>query len=161
MSVMASKPLGQILKQMGKISEFEIQEALQTQKSKGGALGTILKDNGHISDVDLHTAIGMQSGLEPVDLDSIEISPEVIRMVDANMAETYRVIPVAFDNGKLGDCGRGPALGDCSSAELRAFCGRTLRSGTGGAVRYSDRGSTCRLVERSEVSLCRNGSGLK
>ena len=101
MSVMASQPLGQILKQLSKVTEFDIQEALQIQKNKGGAIGTILKDNGHITTEDLQTAIGMQSGLEPVDLDSIEVNLDVIRMVDADMAENYRVIPVSFDSGKL------------------------------------------------------------
>ena len=73
MTVMTSKPLGQILKSLDLVSEFDVQEALQVQKKKGGAIGKILMDQGHITELQLTQAMGMQSGMEMVDLDSLDI----------------------------------------------------------------------------------------
>ncbi|MEM7166173.1 MAG: ATPase, T2SS/T4P/T4SS family [Planctomycetota bacterium] len=99
--MIASKPLGQVLKEMGRISEFDIQEALRLQKEKGGALGRILVDQGLINEGDLREALGRQQGMEVVDLASIAIPQELIDMVGVNIAETYRVIPVSMENGVL------------------------------------------------------------
>ena len=101
MSVMTSKPLGQILKSLNLVSEFDIQEALRVQKEKGGAIGRILIDGGLISEGQLKQAIGLQNGMELVDLDSVTPSPELVNLVSVTIAENYRVIPVSFDGGVL------------------------------------------------------------
>ncbi|MDG2083588.1 MAG: ATPase, T2SS/T4P/T4SS family [Planctomycetota bacterium] len=98
---MASQPLGQILKEMGKISELDIQEALQDQKARGGAIGKILSDKGLVTDEDLRIAIAKQSGMEPVNLDEIVMTSDLLDMVPAHVAETYQVIPVDFDGSVL------------------------------------------------------------
>ena len=96
-----SQPLGQILKEMGKISELDIQEALQDQKARGGAIGKILSDKGLVTDEDLRIAIAKQSGMEPVNLDEIVMTSDLLDMVPAHVAETYQVIPVDFDGSVL------------------------------------------------------------
>ena len=98
---LASKPLGQILKEMKLVTEFDIQEALQVQKDKGGAIGRILLDSGLIDDRQLTEALGRQSGMEVVDLAEANITSELIEMVPVNVAETYQVIPVSFDGTTL------------------------------------------------------------
>ena len=97
----SSKPLGQILKEMKLVSEFDIQEALQVQKDKGGAIGRILLAGGLIDDRQLTEALGRQSGMDVVDLASVTITPDLIDMVPVNVAETYQVIPVSFDGTVL------------------------------------------------------------
>ncbi len=96
-----AKPLGQILKEMSKISEFDIQEALQIQKDKGGAIGKILIEQGLIEEKDLLQAMGMQQGMELVDLETTTITPDAIEMVPVTVAETYRVMPVSYDGTVL------------------------------------------------------------
>ena len=96
-----SQPLGQILKEMGKVSELDIQEALQTQKDKGGAIGKILVDKGLVNDEDIRLAIARQSGMEPVDLGEVVMTADLLDMVPAHVAETYQVIPVDFDGSVL------------------------------------------------------------
>ena len=97
---LAAKPIGQILKDMDLITELDIQEALQEQKSKGGALGRILSDKGLVTDADLRVAIAKQAGMEPVDLDETIVTSELLDMVPSHVAETYQVVPVEFD-GKV------------------------------------------------------------
>ncbi|MGE4619307.1 MAG: ATPase, T2SS/T4P/T4SS family [Planctomycetota bacterium] len=98
---LAAKPIGQILKDMDLISELDIQEALQDQKSKGGALGRILVDKGLVNEADLRIAIAKQAGMDPVDLDEVVMSADLLEMVPSHVAETYQVIPVEFDGTVL------------------------------------------------------------
>ena len=67
------RPIGQLLKEMGLITEYEIQEALSVQKEKGGSLGRILVDMDFVDDKDLLFALAVQSGMEFMDLDDIDI----------------------------------------------------------------------------------------
>ncbi|RME74713.1 MAG: type II secretion system protein GspE [Planctomycetota bacterium] len=97
---MAHRPIGEILVEMDLITEHEIEEALEIQRERGGLLGEILIELGYITDKDLLFALGAQSGMEVVDLDELEIPPEVIDMVPVNYCETYGICPVAHD-GKV------------------------------------------------------------
>lgn len=101
MMILTGQPLGQILKEMELVSEFDIQEALQVQKDKGGAIGRILVEKGLINEKDLTSAIGRQAGMDSVDLDSATITAELIDMVPVNIAETYQVLPVEYDGSTL------------------------------------------------------------
>src|SRR6266540_1900361 len=95
--VIARKPIGQILKEMKLVSEFDVQTALKTQKEKGGALGKVLLDQGLITGDDLTKGLAVQSGMEFVDLTRIEITPELLDLVDSNTADTFAVLPVHYD----------------------------------------------------------------
>lgn len=91
------RPLGRILIKMNKVNRTQVHEALAVQKSKRGPLGQILIDLGHIKEADLELALAAQIGMEPVNLDSIDIGPDVIKHVPNQMANTYRIIPVSYD----------------------------------------------------------------
>ena len=95
------KLLGQVLKEMNLLSEYDIQQGLREQKEKGGTLGAILLAKGAVTNDDLHVALGVQAGMEPLDLDQIDIAQEVIDLVPANFAENYGVVPVTFDGATL------------------------------------------------------------
>jgi type IV pilus assembly protein PilB len=98
---LVTKPLGQILKEFGVVSEFDIQQGLRQQKEKGGAIGQILLRAGQITEEDLNRALAAQSGMDFVDLDKVEVPPEVLDLVDATTAETFQVMPVHYDGVTL------------------------------------------------------------
>jgi len=91
------RPIGQLLKEMGLVTEYEIQEALAVQKEKGGTLGRILVELDFVDEKDLLFGLAVQQGMEFVDLDEIDIPDEIIELVDFTVAETYKIIPVEFD----------------------------------------------------------------
>ncbi|MCG8406351.1 MAG: Flp pilus assembly complex ATPase component TadA [Phycisphaerales bacterium] len=91
------RPLGRILIKMGKVNRQQVHEGLAVQKAKRGPLGQILIDLGYIQDADLQLALAAQIGMEPVNLDAIDIQEDVIKLVPNQMANTYRIIPVKFD----------------------------------------------------------------
>ncbi len=95
------KPLGQVLKEMELVSEGQIQEALQIQRKQGGVIGEILVGLGYVAREEILLALAAQMGMEVVDLDEIEIDPVVINKVPANMAKSYNVIPIKFENRVL------------------------------------------------------------
>ncbi|MFO0973186.1 MAG: ATPase, T2SS/T4P/T4SS family [Phycisphaerae bacterium] len=91
------RAIGRILRKMGKLSAEQVHEALAVQKAKRGPVGQILIDLGYIHEADLQLALAAQMGMEPVNLDRIDIRPEVIKLLPAQMAQSYRVIPVDYD----------------------------------------------------------------
>jgi type IV pilus assembly protein PilB len=95
------KLLGRILKDMGLVTESQIQEALAIQKEQGGAIGEILISRNHITRDDLTLALASQAGMEVVELGDMEIPEEVLDMVSASVAQVYHVVPVRYRNGVL------------------------------------------------------------
>jgi len=95
------KPLGQVLKEMELVSEGQIQEALQIQRKQGGVIGEILVGLGYVAREEILLALAAQMGMEVVDLDEIEIDPVVINKVPTNLAKSYNVIPIKFENSIL------------------------------------------------------------
>ena len=95
------KLLGRILKEMGLVTESQIQEALAVQKERGGAIGEILVGRNYITRDDLTLALASQAGMEVVELDGVELPPEVLSRVSPSVAQVYRVVPVRFRDGVL------------------------------------------------------------
>ena len=95
------KPLGQLLKEMELVTEAQIQESLQIQRKKGGVIGEILVELGYVGKEEILLALAAQMGMEVVDLDELELPPEVITLVPATMAKNYNVIPIKFEDGVL------------------------------------------------------------
>jgi len=91
------RPLGRVLTKMGKVSREQVVEALQFQKSKGGALGRILIDLGYIKEAELNTALAAQRGYEWVELGGLKIDPAAINAVPAQIATTNKVLPILYN----------------------------------------------------------------
>jgi len=101
MTVPTQKRLGQVLLEMEKIDENQLQEAVQLKKEKGGALGAVLVDLGYCEQADISAALAIQAGMRKVDLDEIEIPPEIIDKMDALTARSYSVVPIEFEADTL------------------------------------------------------------
>jgi len=95
------KPLGQILKEMRLVTESQIQEAVAIQRQRGGAVGTILVTLNYITEQEVLTALGVQAGMEVVDLDNFDITEDLIARVSPSIASVYRVIPIRFEHNTL------------------------------------------------------------
>jgi type IV pilus assembly protein PilB len=95
------KRLGEILVSMGKVKPDQVAEALKVQKDKGGAIGAVLVDLGYCDQSDITAALAVQMGMRRVELDELEIPPEIIEKLDAITARSYSVVPIEFDLGRL------------------------------------------------------------
>ena len=93
--------LGNILVNAGKITSFQLQEALKIQKSLGKKLGEILVDSNIITEDDIIEAIEQQTGIKKVDLNLIQFNRKAISLIPENLCEKYTLIPFGFENNKI------------------------------------------------------------
>ncbi len=87
------RQLGRILIKAGKLRRTQVHEALDIQKQKRGPLGQILVELGYITEDELNIALAAQSGIGTVELGKMDIPAEVIAVMSAQMVNTYRVMP--------------------------------------------------------------------
>jgi len=97
MDELRGRPLGRILVKMGECTREQVHEALRVQKEGGGTIGQVLVDLGHITDKARTLALGAQVGMETVDVQNVEIPPEVIAQIPSQMANAYKVLPLEYD----------------------------------------------------------------
>lgn len=93
------RTLGRILIKMGLLTRDKVNECLDFQKkdSSGRPLGEILMELDIINEDQLKIALAAQRGLEYVDIGGVEIPEAVLKQVSSQMATTYRVVPVEYD----------------------------------------------------------------
>ena len=96
------RPLGRVLIKMGRLTREQVHKALdlqKNQKSKGvnTPIGQILVDLGMISEKDRNLALAAQMGYEMYELEGKDISKDVIAQIPSQMATSYGVVPVEYD----------------------------------------------------------------
>jgi len=84
---------------MGVLTRDKVSECLRIQQEGGkkAKLGEILLEKGLVDRKALNIALAAQRGLEYIELGRREIPKGVLQHVPAQMARTYRVIPVSYD----------------------------------------------------------------
>ncbi|MBN1490854.1 MAG: hypothetical protein JXA69_13130, partial [Phycisphaerae bacterium] len=92
-SQLKGRNLGRILIKMGKITRTQAAEAKEVQAKQGGPIGQILVELGYADEADIQIALAAQVGMEPIDLSKLDLTPEIIAMVPAQVAHTYKIIP--------------------------------------------------------------------
>lgn len=91
---MAAK-LGQILIASSIITEDQLKQALSAQKREGGRLGTNLVKLGFITEERLVAFLSKQYGVPAINLSDYKIDSAVLKLVPADMAKKYLIMPVA------------------------------------------------------------------
>ncbi|MGB1539424.1 MAG: GspE/PulE family protein, partial [Rickettsiales bacterium] len=93
------KRIGERLKEMGLISDDQLQIALQEQKASKKLLGAILVEMGFITESALGELLAESSGAEKFDPSSTMLDPNLINMIPKEVALRNKVIPVSMENG--------------------------------------------------------------
>jgi len=93
------RTLGRILVKMGIITREKVHQCLKIQKQRDGSMpiGKIFLELGVVDEKQLWIALGAQRGMAYVDLKDIDIPNDVIKRIPAQMAKTYRMIPISYD----------------------------------------------------------------
>jgi type IV pilus assembly protein PilB len=87
--------LGELLLREKRISAAQLQEALTHQRSNGGRLGSSLVKLGFVKDDDISAVLSRQYGVPAITLNQFTLDPAVVRLVPAETAIKYHVIPVS------------------------------------------------------------------
>jgi len=101
MSEKKYKSLGKLLMDRGLITENQLQQALDEQRYTGKLLGRTLVELGFVREEDILKTLGMQAGIEFVDLPKMKISKEVLVKVSPTIVKIYKVMPIKFEDGTL------------------------------------------------------------
>ncbi|MBX3422557.1 MAG: Flp pilus assembly complex ATPase component TadA [Pirellulaceae bacterium] len=99
---MVTRRLGQILVDLGFITDDQLQVVLDEQQQRPGALlGKIAEDLGLITEAQLAQALAEQFHMQTVELSDAQLPPDLLKHLTETMAQMYRVIPVQFDGSAL------------------------------------------------------------
>jgi type IV pilus assembly protein PilB len=96
-----SKQLGQILIELGYITNDQLEVALEEHRKTPKSLGRVLIDLGMIKEANLVRALAEQVGLEFVDLADHPIDPTATVLLPEALARRYRALPIGERDGKL------------------------------------------------------------
>ncbi|MCP4259008.1 MAG: Flp pilus assembly complex ATPase component [Planctomycetes bacterium] len=92
------RTLGRILIKMGVLSRNQVHECLKIQSQRQGVqIGQIFLELGLVDDFQLQMALAAQRGMEYVSLDGLDIPSDVVEKVPAQMAKTYHIIPIEYN----------------------------------------------------------------
>ena len=124
---MAIRRIGQILVDLGFITDEQLEMLLEEQETRPGELlGKIAEDMALITDEQLAQALAEQMHMQVVSLGEIELDRDLISILTDSMAQLYRVVPVMKEDRSL-------TLATCDPQnlaiqdELRNFLGYDIR----------------------------------
>ncbi|MFZ2493264.1 MAG: type IV-A pilus assembly ATPase PilB [Thermoanaerobaculia bacterium] len=86
--------LGELLTKASLITQDQLKEALRVQKETGGKLGETLIKLHFVSEEDITECLSQQFGVPSINLAHFEIDPGVIKLIPADVARKYNILPV-------------------------------------------------------------------
>lgn len=96
-----NKDLGSVLLELGRITDKDIERALEHQRIQGGYFGQALVDLGIVSEEELDFGLAAQAKLPYIVPDPDHIDAEVAGLVPPSWAERHNAIPIKLEDGWL------------------------------------------------------------
>jgi type IV pilus assembly protein PilB len=93
--------LGELLVRQGLLTAHQLEDALTTQKARGGRLGDVLVGLGFVDERELARVLAAQLGVDVVDLRSAELDPQVLALLPEDVARELHAIPIAVEDGRV------------------------------------------------------------
>jgi len=99
---MAQRKLGQILVDLGYLTEDQLWDVLEEQKqSPGEVIGQVAKRMGLVTEAQITEALADQFGMPVINLEETNILPKVLELVPETMASVYKIMPVSLKDNVL------------------------------------------------------------
>jgi len=95
------KPLGEMLVDLGYVSQGDVDEALNKQRSGGGRLEDTLVQSGKISPEMLARSLAMQLGYDYIEESTAQVDPLVVTMVPEPTVRRYQAMPIRLEGNTL------------------------------------------------------------
>ncbi|MGC9314286.1 MAG: type IV-A pilus assembly ATPase PilB [bacterium] len=93
--------LGEMLIKAGKITEEQLNKALEVQKKSNAKLGQVLLELGYIEDDNvINSFVAKQLNVGTIQLEDLDLSPEVVDLIPVDIARKFTVI-AAIKVGKM------------------------------------------------------------
>jgi type IV pilus assembly protein PilB len=88
--------LGDLLKEMGLVTDEQVESALERQKGTRKRLGQLLLEDGIVTQLDLTKALAQKFGVSFLDLTSTRFDGAAAAYIDEKLARRYGAVPVRF-----------------------------------------------------------------
>jgi type IV pilus assembly protein PilB len=93
--------LGRLLLERGLVTGSQLQQALDEQRYTGKLLGRTLVELGFVKEEEVLKVLGVQAGMEYIDLKKINIPKQAVQKVPASIAKVYKIMPVKLAGNTL------------------------------------------------------------
>jgi type IV pilus assembly protein PilB len=93
--------IGELLLKEKRITPEQLQDALNYQRQNGGKLGFNLVKLGFVKDEEITALLSKQYGVPSIALGQFEIDPGVIKLVPAETAQKYQIVPLSRSGATL------------------------------------------------------------
>ena len=93
--------LGEILYKAGLVEKEALIDAIKASKTNNKQLGQILLSQGLVDEETLTKALAKQFGLQYVNLDKVNISPDTMKLISEDLIKRHNVLPLGMNNGKM------------------------------------------------------------
>jgi type IV pilus assembly protein PilB len=93
--------LGELLLKENMVTPQQLQEALTHQRSSGGKLGKAFVSLGYVRDEEITSLLSRQYGVPSINLDHFEVDPAIIKIIPAETARKYQILPLSRSGATL------------------------------------------------------------
>ncbi len=93
--------LGELLLKENMVTPQQLQEALGHQKMNGGKLGKAFVSLGYVKDEEITSLLSRQYGVPSINLDHFEVDPGIIKIIPAETARKYQILPLSRSGATL------------------------------------------------------------
>jgi len=95
------KKIGEVLIEMGLISEEQLFDALVTSKKTGNHIGSVLVQKGYIAVEDLKKVLSAQRGVEAATAAQLKLDRKILSILPDDFVKLNLVIPIKYDGKNL------------------------------------------------------------
>ncbi|HOX28244.1 MAG TPA: type II secretion system ATPase GspE [bacterium] len=95
------KRIGELLIDNGLITEDQLQDALDVQRTSNEQIGRIMVNLGFVTELDVLKMLAVQLGVPFVDLSRVKIVPVIAKSLQPHVAQRHKVIPISKDKRKI------------------------------------------------------------
>ena len=102
LQAMAARKLGQILVDLGYLTEDQLWDVLENQKqSPGEVIGQVAVRMGLVTAAQVTEGLAEQWGMPVINLAETNVPSKVLELVPQTMAELYKIMPISLKNDVL------------------------------------------------------------
>ncbi|MEW5946002.1 MAG: type II secretion system ATPase GspE [bacterium] len=95
------KRLGELMVEHGLVTEKQVGEALDVQRTSGELIGKTMVNLGFVTETDVLKMYALQIGVPFVDMGRIKIVPAIAKSLPPHVAQRHMVIPISKDKRKI------------------------------------------------------------
>lgn len=96
-----TRNLGEILVDNGVITPAQLEEGMERHRQTREFLGRTLVGLGYATEQDIVNALGIQQGMEQINLSQISVNSEVLNLITPDIAQFYNIIPIRKNDNVL------------------------------------------------------------